>query len=412
MKITARTCFKIGLTLFLLFLACTYWPTLVHVVQLFLGTLSPLLIGFAIAYIVNILMSTYERWYFPYSRRKFVRKSRRIVCMTLAYISFIGIVVLVAWLIIPQLARCIETLLVQVPVVFNQLLEIVEEWNILPQETIDSLKNISWTTTIQEIIRAFGSGWNNMLNTMIDTVKAVFSTAVTALLSFIFSLYFLLGKDSLRHGIVRVMDHYMDHKITEKVRNFAGLLHDCFRRFIIGQCTEAVILGVLCTVGMWILRFPYAPMIGALIAFTALIPIAGAYIGAFVGAFMIFTVEPLQALFFLIFIVVLQQLEGNLIYPHVVGSSIGLPGLWVLVAVTIGGGIAGVLGMLCGVPLAAALYRLIKDDLGRDRPQNRKLRFGKKKAVPAEGDTPPEEGTTPAVDGDVPAKEQPVVATE
>ena len=142
-----------------------------------------------------------------------------------------------------------------------------------------------------------------------------------------------------------------------------GVINDCFHRYIVGQCTEAVILGVLCMLGMMIIRLPYATMIGALIGFTALIPVAGAYIGAFVGAFMILTVAPVKALIFLVFIVVLQQLEGNLIYPRVVGSSLGLPAIWVLAAVTVGGGVLGVPGMLLGVPLTAAVYRLVRNDV-------------------------------------------------
>lgn len=142
-----------------------------------------------------------------------------------------------------------------------------------------------------------------------------------------------------------------------------SVLNDSFHKYIVGQCTEAVILGVLCTIGMLILGLPYATMIGALIALTALIPVAGAYIGAGVGAFMVLTVSPIQAVIFLVYIVILQQLEGNLIYPRVVGSSMGLPAIWVLVAVTIGGGVMGIPGMLLGVPLAATFYRLIRDDV-------------------------------------------------
>ena len=134
-----------------------------------------------------------------------------------------------------------------------------------------------------------------------------------------------------------------------------------------GQCTEALILGGLCTVGMWILKFPYATMTGAVVAFTALIPVAGGYIGAAVGALMILTVSPVKALLFLVYIVVLQQLEGNLIYPRVVGSSMGLPGIWVLAAVTVGGGVMGIVGMLLGVPLAATEYRIVRQDV-RETP--------------------------------------------
>ena len=149
----------------------------------------------------------------------------------------------------------------------------------------------------------------------------------------------------------------------------AGVAHASFRSFVIGQVTEALILGALCTAGMLLLRLPYAAMTGAVVGFTALIPIVGAYIGLIVGAFVIFTVSPVQALVFVIFLVVLQQIEGNLIYPHTVGSSIGLPGIWVLAAVTICGGLFGVPGMLIGVPATATLYRLLKADINRRDPQ-------------------------------------------
>ena len=153
----------------------------------------------------------------------------------------------------------------------------------------------------------------------------------------------------------------MKDGIYTKTKYILTVLNDCFHKYIVGQCTEAVILGVLCTLGMLLLRLPYATMTGTVVAFTALIPVAGAYIGAAVGAFMILTVSPMKAVIFLIFLVVLQQLEENLIYPRVVGSSMGLPAIWVLAAVTIGGGVMGIAGMLLGVPLAAAIYRLLRE---------------------------------------------------
>ena len=156
---------------------------------------------------------------------------------------------------------------------------------------------------------------------------------------------------------------HLGHDTVIRKEEILGIFDDCFRKYLVGQCTEAVILGALCALGMMIFKFPYAVMIGTLIGFTALIPVAGAYIGAAVGAIMILTVSPVQSLLFLVFIVVLQQIEGNLIYPKVVGSSLGLPALWVLAAVTIGGGVMGIPGMLLGVPISAALYRLIKQDV-------------------------------------------------
>lgn len=396
MKVSFKSCLRIAAVAFLFYLAVSYWPILTGFVGAFLGTLSPLLIGFAIAYIVNIIMCSYERLYFPRTRNKFLRKTRRVVCMTLAYISVLAIIALIFWLIIPQLGNCIETLLIQFPGVMSALIEAVEGWGILPPETLESLKNFNWFTTVQDLINAFMGGWGDMMSTVLGTVSALFSAAVTALLSLIFSIYFLVSKDHLRHQLVRFFDHFVDVTIVDRARRFLTLLHDCFRRFIIGQCAEAVILGVLCTIGMWIFGFPYATMIGALIAFTALIPIAGAYIGAGVGAFMIFTVSPLKALLFLVFILILQQLEGNLIYPHVVGSSLGLPGLWVLVAVTIGGGISGVLGMLIGVPIAAAIYRLLQQELDTERPESKKFRFFRRWVSAPEAPQEKEEATANA----------------
>lgn len=159
------------------------------------------------------------------------------------------------------------------------------------------------------------------------------------------------------------MNRYISAEKCAKINHILEVINNSFHLFIVGQCTEAVILGVLCAVGMLILRLPYAPMMGAVIAFTALVPIVGAFIGGAVGVFLIMMESPMQAIIFLIFLVVLQQIEGNLIYPRVVGSSIGLPGIWVLAAVTIGGGVFGIFGMLLAVPLAAAAYRLLREHI-------------------------------------------------
>ena len=200
------------------------------------------------------------------------------------------------------------------------------------------------------------------MSSVVSVVSSVFSTIVTSLVALIFSVYLLLDKEKLISQGKRIISTYLP-KNGKNIFYVLETLNDSFHRFIVGQCTEAVVLGVLCIIGMWIFRFPYAMMIGVLIGFTALIPIAGAYIGAGVGAFMILTESPLKSLLFLVFIVILQQLEGNLIYPRVVGSSIGLPGIWVLAAITIGGGLMGIPGMLLAVPIMATLYRLLRDDM-------------------------------------------------
>lgn len=365
MKIHWRDCFKVAVTAFLLYLCIAYWKTGVSLLSALLGAAMPLVIGCIVAYLVNILMAKYESMYFPASGKKAVVKSRRPVCMLLAFVTLVAIVVLVVLLVVPQLTSCIQVILAGIPGFMEDVIDLVDDWGILSAETLGYLENIDWNSRIGELVQMITSGLGNVVEMLISAVSSVFSWLVTGLLSLIFSIYLLSSKETLLVQLRRLMNRYLSDRANSKIRYVVDVLNDCFRRYIVGQCTEAVILGCLCALGMWILRLPYGAMIGALVAFTALIPVAGAYIGAGVGAFMILTVDPAKALIFLIFIVVLQQLEGNLIYPKVVGSSMGLPGIWVLAAVTVGGGIFGIGGMLLGVPLAAAGYRLLREDVLR-----------------------------------------------
>ena len=365
MKISWKTCLRVGVSAFVLYLCIHFFPAIARFLGSVLGAATPLIIGGAIAYLLNILMTFYERHYFPKSRKAFVIKSRRPLCMTAAILTLVAIISLVVGLVVPELVSCVSLLISKLPGFITFLIDKAEELHALPEDIITALEAVDWNSRIEQLFGVLTSGIGNVVNIIINTVFSVFSGIVTAFLSIIFAIYLLASKDSLKSQMTRVSRRYMRGSIYEKVTYFLRVLNDSFHRYIVGQCTEAVILGALCTLGMLILRLPYATMIGALIAFTALIPIAGAYIGAFVGAFMIFTVSPLKALIFLIFIVVLQQLEGNLIYPRVVGSSIGLPAFWVLTAVTLGGGVLGVSGMLLGVPIAATLYRIIKADVAK-----------------------------------------------
>ena len=371
MKLRWSTCFKVGVSIFLLYLAVNYWQAVADVVSAMLGAAMPLIIGAFIAYMVNILMAKYEKWYFPKAKNKFLVNSRRPVCMTGAFASLLAILALVVYLIAPQLAEAVQIIIAAIPEVAETLLDLAEEHKILNEETLAALNAIDWQSQIGNLVNVLTSGIGSVMDMLISTVSSVFSIIVTGFLSIIFSIYILANKEGLRNQVHRLSHRYIHDKIREKVKYVLVTFNDCFRKYIVGQCIEAVILGALCTLGMWILQLPYAAMVGALIAVTALIPVAGAYIGAGVGAFMILTVDPMKALIFLIFIIVLQQLEGNLIYPRVVGSSMGLPGIWVLAAVSVGGGIMGIMGMFLGVPLAAALYRIIKEDVSKREAQEK-----------------------------------------
>ncbi len=368
MKIEWKTCFKVGISVFLLYVAITYWESTAGLLSVLVEAAFPLILGCAIAYVINIPMSFYERHYFTKKKGKFFVVSRRPVCMLGAFLTVLAVVILVVGLILPQLSECLAVVLSEFPTMLKKLLSFAEQLHIMPETIIDSLSSIDWKSQISTIIETLTSGIGNIVGSVISMVANVFSGIVTALVSIIFAIYLLAAKDKLYDQWKRFVQRYTNEKWNNKINYTFAVLNDCFHRYIVGQCTEAVILGVLCTIGMLIFGFPYALMIGALIAFTALIPIAGAYIGAGVGAFMILTESPLQALLFLVFIIVLQQLEGNLIYPKVVGTSIGLPGIWVLAAVTIGGGIFGILGMLLGVPIAAAIYRIIREDIHKGKP--------------------------------------------
>lgn len=363
MKITWKTCLKIGITLFLLYIAIAFWDNISGLLSAVFAAAFPILIGGAIAYVINIPMTFYEKHYFPKKNGKFFTVTRRPVCMTAAFLTVIAVMVIVVWLIIPKLGECVSVIVAKFPALFEKALLFAKSLDVMPEDIINSLSEIDWQSKLTDMIGTITSGVGNVVGGVISVVAGVFSGIVTVLLSIIFSIYILATKDNLRIGGTKLLNRYASEKWNKRISYVLSVLDECFHSYIVGQCTEALILGGLCTVGMLIFGFPYALMIGALVAFTALIPVAGAYIGAGVGAFMILTESPVKALLFLVFIVVLQQLEGNIIYPKVVGTSMGLPGIWVLAAVTIGGGIFGVLGMLLGVPIAAAVYRIIGDDV-------------------------------------------------
>lgn len=368
-KLSWNTCLKVGVSVFALYLCVHFWPAAAKLLAALLRAATPLLVGAAVAFILNIPMSAFERRFFPKSRRRFVQKIRRPVCMIAAVIAVLAIMFLIGWLIVPQLVSCVQLIIEQVPDFLDDMVQKAKTLGVFSPETIGMLEKIDWPSKIGEIVGVITSGIGSVAEVVVNTVSSVFSGVVTAVLSIIFSMYLLLGKDKLKRQYHTLAKRYFKERWTKKIDYVAFIVNESFHDYIVGQCLEAVILGALCMLGMWILRLPYAPMVGALIAFTALIPVAGAFIGGAVGAFLILMVSPVQALVFVIFLVVLQQLEGNIIYPKVVGTSLGLPAIWVLAAVTVGGGVMGILGMLLGVPLTAAAYRILREDIHKNDPK-------------------------------------------
>ncbi len=373
MKIEWKTCFKIGISIFLLYLCIYYWSGVSGFFGALIAATVPLIAGAVIAYIINIMMSFYERHFFTKSKSPVVARMRRPICITLSLITLLAIIALVVGLVVPQLVSAVALLIKELPALITNLINNLANSHFISDDVIASLKSINWSAMIDQFFGVFTSGIGSMMDIVINTVSSVFSAVVNTIFSVMFALYLLISKDKLSVQISRLMKNYVPLFWREKIGYAISVINESFRKFIVGQCLEAVILGVLCTLGMLLFRLPYATMIGPLVAFTALIPIAGAYIGAGIGALMILTVSPTQALIFLIFLLILQQLEGNLIYPRVVGSSVGLPGIWVLAAITVFGGIMGIFGMLLGVPLTAAIYRLIKEDVEKREAAAEKL---------------------------------------
>ena len=377
-----KTCLRAGVTVALVYLAIHYWGPVSAALGVLLGAAWPLLLGAGIAYVVNILMRFYETHIFRKCRRPLFLKLRRGGCMVAAYLTILVIVGLIVGLIVPELIRAVQLLLNETPALIDRLYGELLKYPEIAQYLPNAEANLGelgadWQQLLTGVLEWLGGGWNGLMNSVVATVSGVFSGAVTLVMGFMFSFYILYGKEKLGRQVRRLMRTYLKPAWCERTFYVLNVLDDSFHRYVVGQCTEAVILGTLCMLGMLIFGFPYATMIGALVGATALIPIAGAYIGAGVGAILILTVSPMEALLFLVFIVVLQQLEGNIVYPRVVGSQLGLPALWVLAAITVGGNVMGIGGMLLAVPLTTAIYRLVRENV-------RKRELAKGEAADAE----------------------------
>lgn len=324
---------------------------------------SPLVLGLAIGYVLNILMKKLEKIYFPKSNNEIIKESRRIVCILLSILIIIGIIGIVALIVIPEFVNAVSVIVSAIP----QALESVKDFVITNSYRYEVVQNALSTLQIDidailgNVMSVTSGILTGILNSTLSFVGSLTSSLMNFLIAMVFAIYLLISKEKLLMQIKKVMKAFLNNKTIKKINYVFHVTNDAFSNFIVGQCMEAVIIGLLCTIGMFIFRFPYAVTVGAFISATALIPVVGAYIGAALGVFMMLTVSPIKALLFLIFIIILQQLENNLIYPKVVGSSIGLPGIWVFTSIIIGGGLGGIVGMLFSVPITATIYRLFSN---------------------------------------------------
>jgi len=337
------------------------------VVGAVLAAFAPFLYGIALAYFLNVFVLMFEGFVFrPIDKRvhaKFWIKMRRPLAISLSLILLLLILLFAMLFMIPELISSVTNLALNaqksVPVYMEELMAWLEKFqadNNLSFDFDKLLGQFNWESLISNATQIT----TDFLSTVFDATKNVVSGVSTAVVAFIFSLYLLFGKEKLLIGARAFLFAYFPEKAAKKVGAMSAIANDVFYSFIRGQLLEAVILGSLCYIGMLVIGFDYPLLIAAIMALSALVPIMGAYIGAVIGAFVLLITNPIDALWFLVFIIILQQLEGNLIYPRVVGSSIGLPAIWTMFAVLFCGTLFGIPGVLLGTPIAAVIYRLLR----------------------------------------------------
>ena len=339
-----------------------HFDLLLNILDTILGILSPILIGLILAFVLNLLLSPLERlWdklFLKENSRPIVKKLRRPICLLLSFLIVLGIIFAVCFVVIPKLGstvvdmvNTISAYVKTLDVRYDDLRATLEQYAITLPE-IDLGKN-DLLTKITDLLAKGGSA---LLNTTISVTTSVLSAVVNLLMGVVFSVYILAQKETLGRQLKRLLYAVFPEKRVTPFLAFLSRVSRTFSQFVTGQTIEAVILGTLVFLGMLILRLPFAPVIAVLVGVTALIPILGSWIGAIVGALLILPSSFMQAIWFVVFLIVLQQIEGNLIYPHVVGKSVGLPGIWVFFAVIVGSGLGGIAGMLLGVPVCAVIY--------------------------------------------------------
>jgi predicted PurR-regulated permease PerM len=359
-----------GLILFTIVVMVSLWKysVILGALGFVLKILFPFLLGAAIAFILNVPMHFLEQKLFYHKgtqEGKWTKRLARPLSLILTIFIVIGVFVLVMFVVVPKLGGTFMSLGKNI----QNFVPKVQYWG---EELFNSNKEImtwlngvtiNWEQVFNRIMEFFRNGASSLLDSTFTVAKNIVSGMTTFIIAFVFACYILLQKEQLNIQIRKIMYAYLKKDFVEKALAVCSLTYKTFSSFLTGQCVEAVILGTMFFIAMTIIRLPYALLVGVLIAFTALIPIFGAFIGCFVGAFLILMVAPMKALIFVAMFLVLQQIEGNLIYPKVVGNSVGLPSIWVLAAVSIGGSLMGIVGMLIFIPVVSVIYALFRNNV-------------------------------------------------
>lgn len=354
----------------LLILAVIYSREIFSGIIFLVGILKPFLYGGAIAFVLNILMKFIEEKLLGHWRGRRAEKLKRPFSMVVSLVLIVLVFAVTIGMLVPQMGATVSEIgekmtvfMEKAALEFERLAEnepALEDWAV----RLESIE-IKWDDVLENVIHFLRNGAGNMLGSTFSMAGSILSGVVDLAIAFVFALYILAQKERLSDQGRRILSAYLPVRIRDKILEVCSLLYKNFTSFITGQCLEAVILGTMFVIFMSIFGMPYALVVGMLIAVTALIPVAGAFIGFAVGFFLILINNPLQALWFAVLFLVLQQIEGNLIYPRVVGNSVGLPSIWVLMAVSVGGSLFGVIGMLVFIPLLSTCYALVRESVNR-----------------------------------------------
>lgn len=354
----------------LVFLGVQNFSVVLKTLGYSIGLLKPFLLGVCIAFALNVLLRIIEESLFAPLNKKgymFWFKCKRGVCIVLSYAIVIAILFILFFMIVPQLSKSFELLISNVNIYANVLQNwtdgFIKTFNI-PEDVTNSI-NLDWNK-IFDVTSSFLSNLsNNFINKTMNLTSAIISGVVNLVLGIAFSIYMLFQKEKLCKQAKKICLAVLSRERAEYLISIGKLSNRIFSKFVLGQLTEAVIIGLLCFLGMTIFSMPYASLIGTIVGFTSLIPIVGAFIGTGFGVFILLMISPSTAFWFVVFIIVLQQIEGNIIYPRVVGNSIGLPGIWVLLAVSIGGSMFGITGMILGIPISSIAYCIFRSKISK-----------------------------------------------
>ena len=367
-KRLTRLIFKFILFAGLVCLGVIYSRELLSIVQVFIGMLSPFLVGGAVAFVLQLPTGFIERNFFGRWKSEKAAGIKRGLSILLALLFVILLLVFVVLIVVPQLGRTLIELGTAISAFTKEMIveleKLVQRYPDL-QDSVVALEsiNVDWNSVISYVTNFVKTGVLSMVSTTVGIGGSLAGLLFDGVISLVFAIYILTGKEKLGCQIKKLLRAYLSKRGYERTLKILSLCNQNFSKFISGQCLEAVILGTIFVVFMTIFNMPYALLVGVLIAFTALIPIVGAFIGCIIGAFLILMVSPVKAVGFVVMFLVLQQLEGNLIYPRVVGNSVGLPAIWVLVAVSVGGSMFGIVGMLVFIPLMSTLYALLRENI-------------------------------------------------